>query len=139
MWVRNFVLLQLYLVLVPGLCQQISPLSSPPDWSQLDAFQETMTQDEFVTLLSSAYAPAGAAGPWISIEPGRALIREKATDSLVLRFAPGPASRKTIPRYWKPAAEWKSPPQRPLEGITSALDPGRLGGDWAKLEERWFQ
>jgi len=139
MWVRNFVLLQLCLVLVPGFCQQISPLSSPPDWSRLDAFQETMTQDEFVTLLSSVYAPAGAAGRWISIAPGRALIRENATDSFVLRFAPAPALRKPIPRYWKAASEWRSLPDQPLQGITIALDPGHLGGDWAKIEERWFQ
>lgn len=139
MWVRNFILLQLFLALVPGFGQRIAPLSSPPDWSRLDAFQETMTQDEFVTLLSLVYAPAGAAGRWISIEPGRALIRENATNSFVLRFAPTPASGKPIPRYWKPASEWKSPPDRPLDGMTIALDPGHLGGDWAEMEERWFQ
>src|SRR5262249_21750121 len=28
---------------------------------------------------------------------------------------------------------------RPLEGLRIALDPGHLGGEWAQMEERWFQ
>jgi hypothetical protein len=30
-------------------------------------------------------------------------------------------------------------PALPLKGIRIALDPGHIGGDWAKLEARWFQ
>ena len=35
----------------------------------------------------------------------------------------------------------KAPPPkgRPLEGLRVALDPGHLGGEWARMEERWFQ
>ncbi|HTD01367.1 MAG TPA: N-acetylmuramoyl-L-alanine amidase, partial [Chthoniobacterales bacterium] len=28
---------------------------------------------------------------------------------------------------------------KPLSGLRIALDPGHLGGKWAKMEERWFQ
>ena len=28
---------------------------------------------------------------------------------------------------------------KPLSGLKIALDPGHLGGKWAKMEERWFQ
>ena len=30
-------------------------------------------------------------------------------------------------------------PEKPLAGVKIAIDPGHLGGDWAKMEERWFQ
>jgi hypothetical protein len=30
-------------------------------------------------------------------------------------------------------------PEKPLSGLRIALDPGHLGGKWAKMEERWFQ
>ena len=44
------------------------------------------------------------------------------------------------PRYWRPALEMPPPPEgRPLEGVRIAIDPGHLGGDFAELEERWFQ
>jgi hypothetical protein len=29
--------------------------------------------------------------------------------------------------------------EKPLAGLKIALDPGHLGGNWAKMEERWFQ
>src|SRR4029434_3897306 len=29
--------------------------------------------------------------------------------------------------------------ENPLSGLRIALDPGHLGGKWAKMEERWFQ
>ncbi len=29
--------------------------------------------------------------------------------------------------------------EKPLSGLKVALDPGHLGGNWAKMEERWFQ
>ena len=42
------------------------------------------------------------------------------------------------PAYWRPRAALSSA-ERPLNGVKIALDPGHLGGRWAKLEERWFQ
>ena len=28
---------------------------------------------------------------------------------------------------------------KPLAGLRIAIDPGHIGGKWAKMEERWFQ
>src|SRR6202035_376767 len=57
-----------------------------------------------------------------------------------LRFAKNDTSRNPVPRLWHPA---KSLPHakadKPLSGLRIALDPGHLGGKWAKMEERWFQ
>lgn len=115
----------------------MTPLALPPDWNRLDQFQETITHDEFVSLLDLVYAPESEA-PWITVEPEQAVIQKNATDRFLLRFAPDIHSRKPLTRYWSinlvnPTAD------KPLCGLRIALDPGHLGGAWAKMEERWFQ
>jgi N-acetylmuramoyl-L-alanine amidase len=112
--------------------QKLTPLATPPDWSSLDRFQRTITKDEFTRLLTQIYAPRDAWREYFTItddhvevvtSPGRSPFR--------LEFAPDPASAEPIPRYWNPA--------RSLRGLRIALDPGHLGGPWARMEERWFQ
>ena len=49
------------LVVSTAPAQRLSPLASAPDWSKLEAFQETITREEFVELLDHVYAPGGAA------------------------------------------------------------------------------
>jgi len=45
-----------------------------------------------------------------------------------------------VPRLWRPAkALSRTKRDKPLSGLKIALDPGHLGGEWAKMEERWFQ
>ena len=125
--------------LVPFLCdaQRVTPLSTPPEWEQLDRFQETITHDDFVSLLDSVYAPQH--GAWILVAPNEATILESTTKHFVLRFAESPETRRPIPRYWTSVTDLKPDWQRPLSGLKIALDPGHLGGQWAKIEERWFQ
>jgi hypothetical protein len=48
-----------------------------------------------------------------------------------LEFAANAASARPVPRYWQTGTS--------LRGMTIALDPGHLGGEWARMEERWFQ
>src|SRR5690606_4726088 len=57
-----------------------------------------------------------------------------------LRFAASRATARAVPSYWRsrrllPPVQ----PGKPLAGLKIALDPGHLGGQWAKMEERWFQ
>ncbi len=115
--------------------QNLSPLAPAPDWSRLDAFQETITREDFTRLLQTVYAPDGAP---IRIQPNSALIKTGASGQYELRFA---ATPKPPPRYWRSAKELPplTAPARPLEGVNIALDPGHLGGKWAQMEERWFQ
>ena len=45
-----------------------------------------------------------------------------------------------MPRLWRPAKSLPpAKPEKALLGLKIALDPGHLGGKWAKMEERWFQ
>ena len=47
-----------FLFLTASLNAALSPLAPPPDWSKLDAFQETITRQDFVALLDKVNAPA---------------------------------------------------------------------------------
>ncbi len=132
----------LFLLQAGAHAQRLSPLAPAPDWSQLDAFQETITRDEFERLLNDIYAPNEAAKDFIEIKADVALIKEKVTPPtwFELRFASSAEKGKPVPRTWKPASALpKKQTGRPLAGLKVAIDPGHLGGDWAKMEARWFQ
>lgn len=116
---------------------RLSPLSHPPNWHVLQKFQETITHDEFIHLLNDVYAPGNAAQKWIKVEPDHAEIRISDDHWLKLKFAN--ADQKPIPRYWRDPKTLPANNDQPLAGLTIALDPGHLGGSWAKMEERWFQ
>jgi hypothetical protein len=124
---------------VASFSQRLTPLSQPPNWDQLNRFQETITRDEFVSLLESVYAPNGAAAQWISVDSTEAVIQEDASHRFVLRFAPDLQMRKPIPRYWTSVNQLNPNNEAILSGIKIAIDPGHLGGKWAQMEERWFQ
>jgi len=122
--------------------QRLSALATRPDWTQLEAWQETITHDDFVRLLDHVYAPGGAAKGVIDVQPDAAVIKTTLTPptEFRLRFASDAASVKAAPRYWRLPAQLGPPPDgQPLAGLKICLDPGHLGGTWAKMEERWFQ
>ena len=122
--------------------QNLSALAGLPDYRRLDPYQETITREEFAGLLERLYAPHGGWQEFIRLDPVGAVIRKTSVpldDLYTLRFAPSEAARKPLPpEYWRARAALP-PAARPLDGVKIALDPGHLGGRWAKLEERWFQ
>lgn len=120
----------------------ISTLGKAPDWSALEQYQETITRDEFVRVLENVYCTRGVSAELIAVDADAARI---ATDReehgmFTLRFAPNEMARKPIPRKWRPANAL-SPARngRELDGLKIAIDPGHIGGNWARMEERWFQ
>ena len=118
------------------------PLADSPNWKALAKFQKTITHDEFDELLRVVYCPHGINEAFIRVDADAAciLLDRGAQTWFTLRFATSPATRQTFPRTWRPA---KSLPRRRkagvLSGIKIALDPGHIGGEWAKMEERWFK
>jgi hypothetical protein len=120
----------------------ISVLASKPKWSVLEHYQETITHDEFVHLIQDVYCTHGFAEDLLKIDNQSAQIMKNraAQTFFTLRFAKDEASREHVPRLWRPAkALSRAKPEKPLAGLHIALDPGHLGGKWAKMEERWFQ
>jgi N-acetylmuramoyl-L-alanine amidase len=130
-----------FLLIVGPVYAALTPLAPQPDWSKLDAFQETITRRDFLSLLDKVYAPAAAWTETISVSDNIAVITTRPGETpFQLRFASSRESAKSIPRYWR--SRMQLPPEepgRPLAGLRIALDPGHIGGYWAKMEERWFQ
>ena len=119
-----------------------NPLADPPNWKGLERFQNTITHDEFEQLLRGVYCPQGISEEFIRIDPEVACILtdRDAQTWLTLRFASDERKRASIPRKWRPASALPKPKKNgALSGVKIALDPGHIGGKWAKMEERWFK
>jgi hypothetical protein len=57
-----------------------------------------------------------------------------------LYFAKASRRRSRPVVWWRRARSLPPPkPRRILSGLRIALDPGHIGGNYAKMEERWFQ
>jgi N-acetylmuramoyl-L-alanine amidase len=117
-------------------------LGARPRWSVLEHYQETITHDEFAHFIYDVYCTHGFAPDVIEVntDTARILTNRESQNFFTLRFAKDDTSRNPVPRLWDPARSL--PPakgHKPLSGLRIALDPGHLGGEWAKMEERWFQ
>jgi N-acetylmuramoyl-L-alanine amidase len=121
----------------------LSALGQQPDWNELEKYQSTITHDEFAQLFEQVYATRGCSPELIKIEADLARILTAAgtQNYFVLHFAKNESDRRPIPRRW--VAVDALPNDKggagPLAGFHIALDPGHLGGNWARMEERWFR
>ena len=129
-------------VLAGLAAENLGVLGAHPRWSVLEHYQETITRDEFAHLIYNVYCTHGFAPDLIELntDTARILTNRESQKFFTLRFAKDDALRNPVPRLWRSA---KSLPtakgDKPLAGLRIALDPGHLGGEWAKMEERWFQ
>ena len=117
-------------------------LGAHPRWKVLESYQGTITHDDFVGLINGVYCTQGFAEDLIKIDNDSAQILENRDPHAVftLRFAPAENSCGPVPRLWRPAKSLPAAgPEKPLADLRIALDPGHLGGSWAKMEERWFK
>ena len=109
---------------LPSPSKKLSLLAEPVDWSELDAFQGSVERAEFERLLDTHFSTAGGWRRWIRIEADHAVI-ETSGGIHQLRFreqaAAGPSD------------------VRSLKDLHIAIDPGHIGGEWAKIEERWLK
>lgn len=120
----------------------LSALGRKPDWSELEKYQATIGHDEFVHLLEQVYCPRGYRPGLIKIEvdAARILTRAGTENYFVLHFAKSAVDCRPVPRWWTAPGAFAVPPETgPLAGLHVALDPGHLGGPWARMEERWFK
>ena len=140
---RVFLSLFLFLCPFPAIADDhlSIALADSPKWKTLAKYQETITHDEFAHLLNDVYGTHGFGDDLIKIDnaSARILKNRDAQSYFTLRFAADENSRAPVPRLWRPAKSL--PPARidkPLSGLRIALDPGHIGGEWAKMEERWL-
>jgi N-acetylmuramoyl-L-alanine amidase len=125
----------------PLRADNLSPLAPKPDWSSLQAYQKTITRAEFTRLINSVYSIDGAFWHYCDINDERVQIFSDAKKTIplfTLQFAPSESACAPLPYHYLTHAT-STDPKKPLAGIKIALDPGHIGGEWAKLEARWFQ
>ena len=133
------------LLIPPGVshaADNLGILGAHSKWAVLEKYQETITRDDFARLIQDVYCTHGFAPDLIEIneETARILMNRQSQKFFTLRFAKNDAARNPVPRLWRPAKSLPSAKlETPLSGLRIALDPGHLGGKWAKMEERWFQ
>ncbi|MGB0775564.1 MAG: hypothetical protein ACPGUY_06940, partial [Akkermansiaceae bacterium] len=120
----------------------LADLGTRPDWTVLDIWQETITREDFERLLTEVYTVGDRWKSFITINADHAVIRtdtRKPDAVYKLKFS-HTLSEASPDRNWSGAGDL--PPaskDKPLAGIHIAIDPGHIGGDTAKLEERWFK
>lgn len=118
-----------------------APLGSPPDWGALDSFQESISRKDFEFLLTNVFTTGEAWRKYIRVtEEGAEIVTgtENPERRFHLSFA-RPGAEIKPPRHWRPASQLPpAPADKPLEGLRIAIDPGHIGGEWAKMEGRWF-
>jgi N-acetylmuramoyl-L-alanine amidase len=130
-----------FLPTLPAKAGQLSPLAPTPNWSALEAYQKTITREEFTRLIKNVYSIDGAFWDYADINDERVIVYSdtaKAHPLLTLQFAASDAACLPLPYHYQTQAT-STDPARPLKGIKIALDPGHIGGDWAKLEARYFK
>jgi hypothetical protein len=96
------------------------------DWLALERYQQTISRSEFETLLAHVYCPSGALTNYLSFASNSVTVfstSEKTNALFTLRFS----SAASSPIIHSP----------PIKHI--ALDPGHIGGEWARMEERFFE
>jgi hypothetical protein len=99
---------------------------SAADWSILERYQQTISRTEFETLLSRVYCPSVAFTNYFAINSNSVAVFSAADRAnspvFTLRFAMAPVALRA--------------PSFAVRRV--ALDPGHIGGEWARMEERYF-
>jgi hypothetical protein len=100
-----------------------------------------MTHDPFVELINHVYCTHGFSPDMIKIDADSAtILTNKTTKTFFkLRFARTNADAKPVVNPWTATKSLPPKNEAALSDLRIALDPGHLGGEWAKMEERWFQ
>ncbi|MDZ4288507.1 MAG: hypothetical protein U0984_11145 [Prosthecobacter sp.] len=127
----------------PQGLSKLSSLGQAPDWSALEAFQKVLSKQEFEDAWRTTYASEGPFPPPYEIQGDAVLIPtgNPAKPTIRIEFKTGAASAaaEPPPRYWRRADELPLLNRRPpLSDIHIAIDPGHIGGAYARMEERYL-
>ena len=110
------------------------------DWGQVSAFSGTVTRAGFDHLLRSVFTPSGELSRYLQNvdESAVEVLAAPGSASVLARIALAPAT-PAPPPVAESFAAWKAQVKatgQPLAGLRIALDPGHIGGRWARMEDR---
>ncbi len=98
-----------------------------PNWEELDAFQYTVTKDDFVYALNNIYAPRETSVSCITVGDDRVKILKEA------------GSEEFFEIYFSGSNEGgKVSRERSLSDVHISIDPGHIGGNFSEMEQRHF-
>lgn len=119
----------------------LSALGTEPVWRGLAAYRETLTPEEFQSLTLKVFGYDDGWAKYLRLEDKvlEVKTRAKSEETFALPLAQDAASKKEPPRYWRKSPLRNPSPDKPLAGLRVVLDPGHLGGEWARMEDRWFR
>jgi len=115
---------------------KLAELALPPDWSQLDRFQKTITRKTFIDRLQKIYTKNNTWQNWIKIDHQNNLAE---IGDYILHFSEVDHSPPGSIWNWKTRNSLTSSQELPLSGLHIVLDPGHIGGSFAEIEEREYQ
>ncbi len=122
---------------LPAQSSRLSPFALAPEWHSLDRYQYSLTRESFERTLSHRYSTDGAFLRYCRISDDRLTVFHDLDHEESLWTLHFSSSEKSLSHPLESRSF--SNPARPLENLTIALDPGHIGGAWAKAEERWFK
>lgn len=113
------------------------------NWSALAPYQQTLSRERFETLAQDLYAPSGALTNYLVISREAAEVYTDAarTGAPLFRLDFAAETTNTPPRAFHTPSELRAARgtnDPPLQGLRVVLDPGHIGGAWARMEERFF-
>jgi hypothetical protein len=97
------------------------------DWSMLERYQQTISRAEFETLLANVYCPSGAFTNYLTF----------TTNSVSVFSTPDRMNPPLFVLHFSSSVSTTN--THPLSLKRIALDPGHIGGAWARMEERFFE
>lgn len=119
--------------------ERLSALGTKPDWVKLQSFHQTLTRNEFETAVREVYSDGSPLPPPWKMETDGVVIKtgDPVKPEARIAFATRPESPLPGTRTWRTAAEMPPLKSRPLlSDVHIAIDPGHIGGGYAKMEER---
>lgn len=120
---------------------KLSTLAINPNWDNLKYYQETISKKKFLQEIQSVYSEGESWKLAAKINNNYVDLKTKGNNSTRIFFSKKNSNLKA-PRFWRKADELPKlirSTNKPLSNISIAIDPGHIGGEWAKMEGRWYQ
>jgi N-acetylmuramoyl-L-alanine amidase len=142
-FLKFFTLALAFVVPLSSSHAQFAQLRETVVWPTLDRHQHTLTQQEFESRLP-LYSPDGSIRDYLTFDEEKVTVYSDTAHTTplwqLLWSIPEDQKRNRSPgfRFSRKALApiTGASPEKPLAGVTIALDPGHIGGAWASIEER---